>query len=65
MKRAQDAHFKLLDHCKKYVSYVKGMSDVTDDRSWRARATLRRTELVFSAWAVSAAAAAATNLLTH
>ena len=35
-------------------------------RSWRARATLRRrTELVFTTRAVSAAAAAAANLLTY
>ena len=27
-KPAQDAYFKLLDHCKRYVSYIKGMSDV-------------------------------------
>ena len=27
-KPAQDAYFRLLDHCKRYVSYIKGMSDV-------------------------------------
>ena len=27
-KPAQDAYFRLLDHCKRYVSYIKGMSNV-------------------------------------
>ena len=27
-KPAQDAYFRLLDHCKRYVLYVKGMSNV-------------------------------------
>ena len=27
-KPAQDAYFRLLDHCKRYVSYAKGMSNV-------------------------------------
>ena len=27
-KPAQEAYFRLLDHCKRYVSYIKGMSNV-------------------------------------
>ena len=27
-KPAQDAYFRLLDRCKRYVSYIKGMSNV-------------------------------------
>ena len=27
-KPAQDAYFRLLDHCKRYVSYIKGVSNV-------------------------------------
>ena len=27
-KPAQDAYFRLLDHCKRYISYIKGMGNV-------------------------------------